>query len=74
MGDIVLASMLSAFVIVCLMVAFVIGLVIFMIGILFEKDIKKDEHNVKIIVMLAKFITFLLVLATILEILAVYIK
>ena len=43
MGDLVLASMLSAFAIICLMVALVVGFVTFMIDILFEKDVKRDK-------------------------------
>lgn len=74
MGDIVLVSMLSSVAIVCLMVGLAVGLVTFMIGVLFEKDVKRDKRNVETIVTLAKFITLLVVIATILEVVAVCIK
>ena len=74
MGNIVLTSMLSVFAIVCLMIALAVGFVTFMIGVMFKKDIKRDERNIKTIVTLGKFITFLVVIATILEVVAVYIK
>lgn len=74
MGDMILASMLSSVAIVCLMVGLAVGLVTFMIGVLFEKDVKRDKRNVETIVTLAKFITLLVVIATILEVVAVCIK
>lgn len=74
MGNIGLVSMLSAFATISLILAFVIGITIFIIGTLFEKKIKENKHNSKIIIMLTKFVTFLTISATILEIIAVYIK
>nr|DAZ68899.1 MAG TPA: hypothetical protein [Caudoviricetes sp.] len=74
MGNIGLVSMLSAFATISLIVAFIIGITIFIIGTLFEKKIKENKHNSKIIVMLTKFVTFLTISATILEIITVYIK
>lgn len=74
MGDMVLASILSAFATLILIVAFVIGITIFIINVLFEKKIKENKHSFKIIVMFTKFVTFLTIIATILEIIAVYIK
>lgn len=74
MGNIGLVSMLSAFATISLIVAFIIGITIFIIGTLFEKKIKENKHNSKIIVMLAKFVTLLTISATILEIIVVYIK
>lgn len=73
MGNIGLVSKLSAFAIICIMVAFVIGITIFIIGILFEKKLKED-NKFKIIIMFTKFVTFLTISAIILEIIAVYIK
>lgn len=74
MGNIGLVSMLSAFATLSLIVAFIIGITIFIIGVLFEKKIKENKHSFKIIVMLTKFVTFLTIIATILEIIAIYIK
>jgi hypothetical protein len=74
MGNIGLVSMLSAFATISLIVAFIIGITIFIIGTLFEKKIKENKHNSKIIVMLTKFVTLLTISATILEIIVVYIK
>ena len=73
MGNVGLVSMLSAFATIILIVAFIIGIIIFIIGTLFEKKIK-ENNNSKIIVMFTKFITFLTISATILEIIAVYIE
>lgn len=74
MGNIGLVSMLSAFATLSLIVAFIIGIIIFIIGTLFEKKIKENKHNSKIIVMLTEFVTFLTISAIILEIIAIYIK
>lgn len=73
MGDMVLASVLSAFATICIIVDFIIGIVIFIIGILFEKKIKEDKRKSKIIIMLTKFVTFLMIIAIILEVIAIYI-
>lgn len=74
MGNIGLVSMLSAFATISLIVAFIIGITIFIIGTLFEKKIKENKHNIKIVVAFTKFVVFLVVIATILEIIAIYIK
>ena len=74
MKDAVLASMLSACAVVSLMVAFVIILVVFMVGVLFKESIKHDKHNIKVIATCAKFIAFLSVVATVLEVVAVCVK
>lgn len=74
MGNMALVSMLSAFAIICIIVAFVIGITTFIIGTLFEKKIKENKHNIKIVIAFTKFVVFLVVIATILEIIAIYIK
>lgn len=74
MGNIGLVSMLSAFATISLIVAFIIGITIFIIGTLFEKKIKENKYNIKIVVAFTKFVVFLVVIATILEIIAIYIK
>lgn len=73
MGDMVLASMLSAFATICVIVIFIIEFAIFIIGILFEKKLKED-NKFKIIIMLTKFVTFLMAISIILEVIAVYIE
>lgn len=74
MGNIGLVSMLSAFATISLIAAFIIGITIFIIGTLFEKKIKENKYNIKIVVAFTKFVVFLVVIATILEIIAIYIK
>ena len=74
MGNIGLVSMLSAFATISLILAFIIGITIFIIGTLFEKKIKENKHNIKIVIAFTKFVVFLVVIATILEIIAIYIK
>lgn len=74
MGNMVLASVLSAFATICIIVVFIIEFVVFIISVLFEKKIKEDKRKSKIIIMFTKFVTFLMAISIILEVIAVYIE